>query len=196
MTDGPATSPEMAAYFAELSAKKDECYAIAEKARSMGFDPETSVEIPQAEDLASRVEKLLQDYHVEGVAEDIRRLTAEYGNRELVALMVTKEMAKRPAESTEKALDRAVRVGLAVLTEGILVAPLEGIADTRIRKNSDGSNYVDLVFAGPIRAAGGTGQAMSVLIAGVVRTELGIGKYQPTEGEIARFDEEIPLYKQ
>ena len=55
MTDGPATSPEMAAYFAELSAKKDECYAIAEKARSMGFDPETSVEIPQAEDLASRV---------------------------------------------------------------------------------------------------------------------------------------------
>ena len=196
MTDGPATSPEMAAYFAELSAKKDECYAIAEKARSMGFDPETSVEIPQAEDLASRVEKLLQDYHVEGVAEDIRRLTAEYGNRELVALMVSKEMAKRPAESTEKALDRAVRVGLAVLTEGILVAPLEGIADTRIRKNSDGSNYVDLVFAGPIRAAGGTGQAMSVLIADVVRTELGIGKYQPTEGEIARFDEEIPLYKQ
>ena len=196
MTDGPATSPEMARYFAELAAKKDECYAIAEKARGMGFDPESFVEIPQAEDLASRVEKLLLDYHVEGVAEDIRRLTAEYGNRELVALMVAKEMAKRPAESTEKALDRAVRVGLAVLTEGILVAPLEGIADTRIRKNSDGSNYVDLVFAGPIRAAGGTGQAMSVLIADVVRTELGIGKYQPTEGEIARFDEEIPLYKQ
>ena len=196
MTEGPATSPEMARYFAELAAKKDECYAIAEKARGMGYDPETFVEIPQAEDLASRVEKLLSDYHVEGVAEDIRRLTAEYGNRELVALMVAKEMAKRPAESTEKALDRAVRVGLAVLTEGILVAPLEGIADTRIRKNGDGSNYVDLVFAGPIRAAGGTGQAMSVLIADVVRTELGIGKYQPTEGEIARFDEEIPLYKQ
>ncbi len=186
----------MARYFSELAAKKDECYAIAEKAREMGFDPERYVEIPQAEDLASRVEKLLQDYHVEGVAEDIRRLTAEYGNRELVALMVSKEMAKRPAESTEKALDRAVRVGLAVLTEGILVAPLEGIADTRIRKNSDGTNYVDLVFAGPIRAAGGTGQAMSVLIADVVRTELGIGKYVPTEGEIARFDEEIPLYKQ
>ena len=90
---GPAISPEMAAYFAELAAKKDECYAIAEKARSMGFDPELTVEIPQAEDLASRVEKLLQDYHVDGVAEDIRRLTAEYGNRELVALMVAKEMA-------------------------------------------------------------------------------------------------------
>ena len=59
MTEGPATSPEMARYFAELAAKKDECYAIAEKARGMGYDPETFVEIPQAEDLASRVEKLL-----------------------------------------------------------------------------------------------------------------------------------------
>lgn len=196
MVEGPAFSPEMGKYFSELSAMKDECYSIAEKARAMGFDPETHVEIPQAEDLASRVEKLLLDYHVEGVAEEIRRLTAEHGNREIVALMAAKEMAKRPAESTELALDRAVRVGLAVLTEGILVAPLEGIAYTKIRNNSDGTNYVDLVFAGPIRAAGGTGQAMSVLIADVVRTELGIGKYQPTEAEIARFDEEIPLYKQ
>ena len=193
---GPAFSEEMGRYFAKLSAMKDECYEIANKARAEGFDPFTEVEVPQAEDLASRVEKLLDDYHVEGVAEDIRRLTAEFGNRELVALMVAREMARRPAESTEKALDRAVRVGLAVLTEGILVAPLEGIADTKIGKNADGTSYVDLIFAGPIRAAGGTGQAMSVLIADVVRTELGIGKYQPTEGEIARFDEEIPLYKQ
>lgn len=196
MVEGPAFSPEMGGYFEKLSSMKDECYAIAERARSLGYDPETFVEIPQAEDLASRVEKLLRDYQVDGVAEDIRRLTLEYGNREIVALMVAKEMAKRPAESTEKALDRAVRVGLAVLTEGILVAPLEGIANTRIRNNSDGTNYVDLVFAGPIRAAGGTGQAMSVLIADVVRTELGIGKYIPTDAEIARFDEEIPLYKQ
>ena len=196
MVDGPVFSQEYKEYFDRLLSMNAECYEIAGKARSMGFDPETFVEIPQAEDLASRVEKLLIDYNVEGVAEDIRRLTAEYGNREVVALMVAKEMAKKPAESIEKALDRAVRVGLAVLTEGILVAPLEGIADTRIRSNSDGTNYVDLIFAGPIRAAGGTGQAMSVLIADVVRTELGIGKYIPTDAEIARFDEEIPLYKQ
>ena len=96
----------------------------------------------------------------------------------------------------EKALDRAIRVGLAVLTEGILVAPLEGIADTKIKQNADGSEFVDLMFAGPIRAAGGTAQAMSVLLADIVRVQLGIGKYQPTEGEINRFLEEIPLYKQ
>lgn len=191
-----ATSDEMANYFKKLSAKNDRCYEIAEAARRKGFDPELFVEIPQAEDLASRVEKLLSDYQVDGVAEEIRELTAEYGNREVVALMIAKKVANRPAESIDRAVDRAVRVGLAVLTEGILVAPLEGIANTKVMSNSDGSKYIDLVFAGPIRAAGGTAQAMSVLIADMVRQALGIGKYIPTPQEAARFDEEIPLYKQ
>ncbi|MDD3232551.1 MAG: DNA polymerase II large subunit [Candidatus Methanomethylophilus sp.] len=191
-----AASAEMKAYFKQLNDDAEICYQLADKARREGKDPQLTTEIPRAEDLASRVEKLLSDYHVEGVADDIRRLTAQYGNREIVALKVAQEFAHRPAESKEKTLDRAVRVGLAVLTEGILVAPLEGIAGTYIKTNPDGSTYTDLVFAGPIRAAGGTGQAMSVLIADVVRQELGVGKYVATEGEVERFDEEIPLYKQ
>ena len=196
MMTGPVYSQEMANYFSELNAKKDEIYELAGKARAMGFDPEDYVDVPQAEDLASRCEELLKDYNVKGVAEVIRQKTIEAGNREVACLLTAKEVAKWPAESLEQALDRATRVGLAVLTEGILVAPLEGIAETRIRKNDDGTDYVDLLFAGPIRAAGGTAQAMSVLIADVVRTELGIGRYIATDAEIARFDEEIPLYKQ
>ncbi len=191
-----AVSEEMGEYFSKLSKMNDHCYEIAEAARKKGFDPEDHVEIPQAEDLASRVEKLLSDYHVEGVAEDIRRLTEECKNREIVALKIAEEVANKPAESLEKAVDRAIRVGLAVLTEGILVAPLEGIADTKIKMNDDGTNYIDLMFAGPIRAAGGTAQAMSVLIADMVRQALGIGRYIPTPQEAARFDEEIQLYKQ
>jgi len=196
MMASPVYSQEMANYFSELNAKKDEIYELAGKARAMGFDPEDYVDVPQAEDLASRCEELLKDYNVKGVAEVIRQKTLEAGNREVACLLTAKEVAKWPAESLEQALDRATRVGLAVLTEGILVAPLEGIAETRIRKNDDGTDYVDLLFAGPIRAAGGTAQAMSVLIADVVRTELGIGRYIATDAEIARFDEEIPLYKQ
>jgi len=196
MMAGPVYSQEMANYFSELNAKKDEIYELATKARAMGFDPEDYVDVPQAEDLASRCEELLKDYNVKGVAEVIRQKTLEAGNREVACLLTAKEVATWPAESLEQALDRATRVGLAVLTEGILVAPLEGIAETRIRKNEDGTDYVDLLFAGPIRAAGGTAQAMSVLIADVVRTELGIGRYIATDAEIARFDEEIPLYKQ
>ncbi len=196
MMAGPVYSEAMAEYFAEMNAKKDEIYELAGKARAMGLDPEDYVDVPQAEDLASRCEELLKDYNVKGVAEVIRQKTLEAGNREVACLLTAKEVAKWPADSLEQALDRATRVGLAVLTEGILVAPLEGIAETRIRKNDDGSSYVDLLFAGPIRAAGGTAQAMSVLIADVVRTELGIGRYIATDAEIGRFDEEIPLYKQ
>ena len=191
-----AFSEEMGEYFSSLMAENQKCYAIAEEARSKGMDPETRVEIPQAEDLASRVEKLLADYNVGEVADDIRRLTEEYGNREIVSLEIAKLVAQRPAEKKELAVDRAIRVGLAVLTEGILVAPLEGVADTKIKTNGDGSEYIDLMFAGPIRAAGGTAQAMSVLIADVVRQAIGIGKYIPTEQEVDRFIEEIPLYKQ
>ena len=77
MTKGPAASDAMYKYFADLARQKDECYAVAGLARKRGIDPETFVEVPQAEDLASRVEELLKDYKVEGVAEDIRRLTAE-----------------------------------------------------------------------------------------------------------------------
>src|SRR2546428_11794066 len=88
-------------------------------------------------------------------------------------------MAVRPATSKEKAVDRAVRVGLAILTEGILVAPLEGLAGVKIKRNRDGTSYVDLSYAGPIRSAGGTGQALSVLIADIVRRGLGPGRYIP-----------------
>ena len=190
-------SEEIGQYFDDLAAKNEVCYEVARKARRVGRDPKTEVEVPQAQDLASRVEKLLEDYNVTGVAEVIRKLTDEYGNREIVSLKAAEYMATQSEGlSREKALDRAIRVGLAVLTEGILVAPLEGIADTKIKQNADGSEFVDLMFAGPIRAAGGTAQAMSVLLADIVRVQLGIGKYQPTEGEINRFLEEIPLYKQ
>jgi DNA polymerase II large subunit len=190
-----ACSESMERYFESLFEDTERCYSVARRARSRGLDPETFVEIPKAEDLASRVEKILSDWKVEGVAERIRELSKDY-NREEVSLLVSKEVAGMPSSSREQAIDRAVRVGLAVLTEGILVAPLEGIAGVKIGRNSDGSDYLAISFAGPVRSAGGTGQAMSVLIADVVRREHGIGKYIPTHGEVQRFKEEIPLYKQ
>ncbi len=190
-----ACSKDMEEYFNSLFEETEHCYNIARRARARGLDPETFVEIPRAEDLASRVEKLLDQWNVEGVAERIRQLSRDH-NREEVSLLIAKEMANAPAKSREEAIDRAIRVGLAVLTEGILVAPLEGIAGVKIGWNGDGSEYLAISFAGPIRAAGGTGQALSVLIADVVRREVGIGKYIPTEGEVQRFKEEIPLYKQ
>ena len=138
------------------------------------------------------MEQQLSDWHVEGVAERIRELSLTHESREEVSLLVAKEVAKFPAKTREEALDRAVRVGLSVLTEGILVAPIVGIGAVKIGTNADGTEYVSVFFNGPIRAAGGTGQAMSVLIADVVRREFGIGKYVPTFQEVERLKEEIP----
>jgi DNA polymerase II large subunit len=188
-------SEEVRSYFANLLSQVDSTYAVARAARARGFDPELDVEIPLTDDLASRVERLLEHYEVDGVARRVRELAKDH-DREELAILVAKEMAQRPAASKEKAVERAVRVGLAILTEGILVAPLEGLAGVKIKRNRDGTSYVDLSYAGPIRSAGGTGQALSVLIADVVRRELGLGRYQPTREEVERFKEEIPLYRQ
>ncbi len=193
-TKGVACSESMEEYFSELQKQVDACYAVGRRARKRGLDPELDVEVPQAADLAARVEKLLSDWEVAGVASRIRELSAAR-DREEVSILIARELARMPAKSIEFAIERAIRVGVAVLTEGILVAPLEGIAGVSINKNSDGSDYLAVYYAGPIRSAGGTGQAMSVLIADVVRRELGIGGYAPTNGEVQRLKEEIPLYK-
>jgi DNA polymerase II large subunit len=193
---GPAASPAMQAYFGALHAEAMRCYAIAKQARRKGKDPTLEVEIPPAEDLAARVEAQVGP---PGVAARIRAATLKLGNREVVSLRMAEEVADQMAASgatREKALDQAVRTGLSILTEGVLVAPLEGIAEVKIGENSDGSDYVDLYFAGPIRAAGGTAQAMSVLIADLVRRRLGIGRYKASDAEVERYKEEIPAYKQ
>ena len=94
-----------------------------------------------------------------------------------------------------KSIDVGLRVGLAILTEAVLVAPLEGISEVRLLNNLDGSAFVSVHFAGPIRAAGGTAQALAVLIADMIRRELKIGPYIPSDGEVERVKEEFGLYR-
>ncbi len=185
-----AASAEMNRYFACLQDEAKRCYQVASEARKKGLDPELEVEISRSEDMASRVEKLL---NLDGIAEIIREF-AKTHNREEMSILVAKKLAKEFHGPRDAALDKAVRVGLAVLTEGILVAPLDGIGEVKIHGTGENS-YVSVSFAGPIRSAGGTGQAMSVLIADVVRNELGIGPYVATDSEVSRWKEEIPLYK-
>ncbi|HKV90322.1 MAG TPA: DNA polymerase II large subunit, partial [Thermoplasmata archaeon] len=170
-------------------------YAAAEAARAQGLDPELTPEIPRAQDMAMRVEKLLGHLHLDGIAGEIRELCQRMP-REDVAVEIARRLANDPARGTdlESRLDTALRVGLAVLTEGILVAPLEGLAEVHLRPGRTG-HYVELYYAGPIRAAGGTAQALSVLLADVVRRDLGLAAYEPTDLEVGRYQEEIPLYK-
>ena len=177
-------------YFKEMEEKIQQVYEIAKKARKHGIDPKNEVEISFAKDLADRVEELVGP---KGIAKKIRKYLKEKG-REETAIQIAIEIAESMKGSFASIIEQAVRTGLAILTEGVLVAPIEGISKVEIGKNDDGSKYVDLYFAGPIRSAGGTGEAMSVLIADVVRRKLGIDRYKPTQDEIERYKEEIPLY--
>lgn len=166
-------------------------YEIASRARSKGFDVTRSVEIPLASDMADRIEELIQ---TKGIADDIRKIS-KIKSREEVSIEIARKTAKilKP-QGNKIALDKAVRVGLAILTEGILVAPLEGIADVAIGKNPDGTDYASIIYSGPIRGAGGTAQALSVLIADIVRRDLGIGRFTATEDEVDRYVEEVESY--
>ena len=189
---------EMKSYHQWLDEHADEAYLVAEKARSRGYDLKEHVEIPRAADLAGRTEKLLVEY-LEGyeVADDIRKLLAEH-DRESTSIMMAQSVARGFREKGHDlitAIDVGLRVGLAVLTEAVLVAPLEGISEVRLLNNVDGSQFVSVHFAGPIRAAGGTAQALAVLIADMIRRELNIGHYQPTDPEVERVKEEFGLYR-
>ena len=59
-----------------LDSKTQEAYDIAEIAKSKGLDFSTEIEIPRASDLASRTEKLLEEY--------LKGLEIEEGLREIL----------------------------------------------------------------------------------------------------------------
>ena len=189
---------EMDAYHELLDVRTDEAYRIAERVRKLGFDHVDSVEIPRASDLAGRTEKLLVQ-HLEGeeVADDIRQHLEQF-DRETTSIKMAQLVAKRFREKNfelQKSIDVGLRVGLAILTEAVLVAPLEGISEVRLLSNVDGSQFLSVHFAGPIRAAGGTAQALAVLIADMIRRELNVGAYSPTDEEVERVKEEFGLYR-
>src|SRR5690349_24943294 len=112
------------------------------------------------------------------IANRLRSLLS-HTTKEKTALKIAEEIAigEYGIGDLQTRLDNAVRVSLAVVTEGVTVAPLQGIADVKLKNNSDGSQYLSISFAGPIRSAGGTEAALTMLIADHVRKVAGIEKY-------------------
>ncbi|PSH01212.1 MAG: DNA polymerase II large subunit, partial [Nanohaloarchaea archaeon QH_8_44_6] len=97
-------------------------------------------------------------------------------------------------KETERACDAGIRVGVSYMTGGITTAPLEGIGDIRIRENDDGSEYLAVYYSGPIRSAGGTASAMSVLLADYVRIGVGLYRFKPSETVVKRYAAEVEDY--
>ena len=180
-------------YFERLEAGLDEAFAVANAARERGGDPTPAVEIPVARDMADRVENILG---IDGVAERVRELEGEM-SREEAALALVSDFVEGTVgdyESRAGKIEGSVRTAVALLTEGVVAAPIEGIDRVELLENDDGTEFINVYYAGPIRSAGGTAQALSVLVADYARALLGIDEYRAREDEIGRYAEEVALY--
>jgi DNA polymerase II large subunit len=183
-------------YYHNILEKIDLLYNNSKEARNNGYDPSLNVETEIVLDLADRVEHLLE---LPGLASRLRELLKTF-SKEKAALAIAEEVAigKFGFFDKERALDLGVRVGLAIITDGITVAPIQGISNVVIKKNDDGTDYASVCFAGPIRSAGGTEAAFTLLIADHIRKVLGIEKYRPDgagQDEAGRFLEELRIYE-
>lgn len=205
-------------YFEKLEKETHYLYKIANEARSKGFDVETETEIPLAKDLAERVEGLVGPV---GVAKRMKELEEKNPSwsREKIAFKLAAEISSQKIEEDlnnngrrkekkvyesfgetfdskrEQIADQALRTALAILTEGVVAAPIEGIAKVKIKKNFDGTEYLAVYFAGPIRSAGGTAAALAVLIGDCIKVATNLSDYKPIDAEIERYVEEVELYE-
>ncbi|MBI4142129.1 DNA polymerase II large subunit, partial [Candidatus Woesearchaeota archaeon] len=189
-------------YIMAITRKIEHTYTVANAARSKGYDPENTVNIPLAKNMAERVEGLVSiaapQLMGKGLPERIKELEKIFGKLDWrVALKVSLETTQEKFcsfETQKEAMETGIRVGLAYLTLGVVASPLEGFVGIKFRKRQDGKEYISLMYSGPIRSAGGTAGAVSVVVADYIRKAMGYGTYDPTEKEVRRMVSELYDY--
>jgi len=184
----------MKRYYEKIQERTDKAYEKARKAREKNLDPSNEVEIPQAKDMAARVEGIVGP---EDIAERIRELQKNDKSREEIEFQVIDDiLEEKYGEYDSKAdkIEQAVRTALTIETEGITIAGTEGISGFTIKQNQDGTDYLAVKYAGPIRAAGGTSAAKSVIFSDYARKKLGLDRYKATSKQIERYAEEVETY--
>ena len=192
----------MKEYFDEINKNLAEMYAIASRARKTGYDPVDDVEIPLAKNMAERVIGIISivapQVKNSGIIERIDELEREYGAQDWrVALKISEEVAKEKFckfSGKKESMEIGIRVGIAYITVGVVASPIEGFVELKFKKRKDGKDYVALFYSGPIRSAGGTAGAVSVLIADYIRNIMGLDVYDASEAEIKRMVTELYDY--
>ncbi len=182
-------------YFSSLEVYVNRAYKIAEEARSKGLDASPKPEIEIANSLSKRVEMLVGP---PGISAYIDRLLSKGLSKEEIAFELARYIVKNYMQklgSKERVAEQALRTALAFLNEGKTAAAISGIDKVKIRKNFDGTEYLAVYFAGPMRSAGGTEQGLTVVIADYIRRLLNLDRYKPTEDDIRRYIEEIRVYE-
>lgn len=189
-------------YFRELEDKVKICYSVAEQARERGLDPLSKVEVPIATSLAERVTGLISTLYPQlsdpRIVKRILDLEKEFGAlNPAVALRIAEEIAREifcKFTSLSEAIEAGIRVGMAYMTLGVVSSPIEGFTYIKFKKTKNNEDYFSAYFSGPIRSAGGTAAAFSLVIIDYLREVFNFAKYDPTEQEVKRAVTELYDY--
>ncbi len=195
-------SKEIESYFQDINKEVKKTNDVANKARKKGLDPEDKSAIPLAKNMAERVEGLISAVAPQiigsGISKRIPELEKLYGSLDWrVALVIAEEIANEKFckfENKMEAITIGIRVGFAYLTLGSVASPLEGFVEIKIGKTSANEEYFDVYYSGPVRSAGGTAAAVSVVLIDYIRKKLGYAAYDPTEKEVLRMITEVNDY--
>ncbi|RIB35476.1 MAG: hypothetical protein BXU00_01785 [Candidatus Nanoclepta minutus] len=190
-------------YFNLIRDKFFDAYSIAKKAREKGYDPSEDVEISYSEDMADRVEKLLITVNPLigeiGLSKKIKEIEKNF---EPLSFSTVLEIADyvssevyRITKNKILSIELGLRAAFTYHTLGVVAASTEGIAKIEAKKRRDGKEYIAVYYSGPVRSAGGTPTAFSVIVADFLRRKFGYFPYDPTEEEVLRVITEVYEYK-
>ncbi|MFH1649405.1 MAG: DNA polymerase II large subunit [Candidatus Woesearchaeota archaeon] len=196
-------SKQMQQYFKELEKQCFKELAVAESCRKKSYDPTKEVETALAKNMAERVIGIIAvvapQIRGKGAEKRIQELEKEYGVLDWrVALKISEEIARQKFctfKDEREAMEVGIRAGFTYVTVGVVSSPLEGFTSLELKDRMDGTGkYFCLNYSGPIRNAGGTAAAVSVIIGDYVRVKFGYKEYDPTEKEVKRCFAEMMDY--
>ena len=189
-------------YFQRLEREVNHLYDVANEARKKGMDPADAVEVPVASSLAERVLGLVSVLYPQiidkRIVARIADLEKEHGPLDpAVALTIAEEIAKEKYckfKSHIEAIEAGIRVAVGYLTLGYVSSPIEGFIGLKLKKTAKGEDYFAPYYSGPIRSAGGSEAAFSLVIIDHLRETFGFARYDPTEEEVKRGTHECYEY--
>ncbi len=188
-------APQIKNYFKTIQNQTKEVFEIAQSAKATGKDLSDFVEVVPAVDLADRAETIIG---LPGLAKIFRDIFEEVKDRRKSYFRLFQEILEQKWWSIpddQKRVEIGIKTCLLIETEGVVVAPLDGVPKVEINTNPDGSKYIDIYFAGPIRAAGGSSTVIPLILGDYARQFMHLDRYKPTQDEMERYVEEIGIYQ-
>ena len=188
-------APQIQNYFKLLQNQTKEVFELAQSAKATGKDLSDFVEVVPAVDLADRAETIIG---LPGLAKIFRDIFEEVKDRRKAYFRLFQEILEQKwwlIPDDQKRVEIGIKTCLLIETEGVVVAPLDGVPKVEINTNPDGSKYIDIYFAGPIRAAGGSSTVIPLILGDYARQFMHLDRYKPTQDEMERYVEEIGIYQ-